>query len=653
MNAFQAVEEAGGKGHRIAIRAERQGNLDDDKPGPIEAFIVTDTGVGFTDTNYDSFQTVDSPYKAAHGGKGLGRFLWLKAFLRVEIESHYRPNGHDGLLCRSFSFVTSDDDQPCEPTPSKQPRPGTTVRLIGYRSPYADEVPRQLEVIAQRLIGHFLPLFLDPAGPNFALLDAAEEIDLRAFFRDNFQAFATERNLVVAGQTFSLIGFRLRGALATHHELVYAAHFREVITERLAKFLPNLKSKLYEGDQGGFYFLAFLQGSFLDEKVNSERTDFSIPKEATAADSAGPAADALPAEPDLLADEISMKAIRDAALSTVSEELQPFLDEINTQKEAALTSYIAQDAPQYRVLMRYKTDFIDQIPPQASKTEMEMALHRQLYQRQVALRQESSRILAEADAAQEPQDYFDRFKDFMERFNEVGKSALAQYVVHRRVILELLGKALSKDPTTGKYALEKTVHRLVFPMRTTSDDVPFEQQNLWIIDERLTFHSFLASDQPLSSMSVLDANSDSRPDILIFDRPLAFTEDGQPLTSMVVVEFKRPDRGDYRDEDPVTQVYRMVREIRSGHRKDHKGREVRPLTDTIPAYCYIVCDLTGPLETRLQNMGAFRTPDNLGYYGFNQTLNAYFEVISYRKLLSDAQKRNRILFEKLNLPAAS
>ena len=68
--------------------AERQGNLDDDKPGPIEAFIVTDTGVGFTDTNYDSFQTVDSPYKAAHGGKGLGRFLWLKAFLRVEIESH-------------------------------------------------------------------------------------------------------------------------------------------------------------------------------------------------------------------------------------------------------------------------------------------------------------------------------------------------------------------------------------------------------------------------------------------------------------------------------------------------------------------------------------------------------------------------------------
>jgi len=42
-------------------------------------------------------------------------------------------------------------------------------------------------------------------------------------------------------------------------------------------------------------------------------------------------------------------------------------------------------------------------------------------------------------------------------------------------------------------------------------------------------------------------------------------------------------------------------------------------------------------------MGARRTPDNLGYYGYNETLNAYYEVISYAKLLSDAQKRNQHL----------
>jgi hypothetical protein len=650
INAFQAIEEAGGTGHKIGIHADRQGDLADEKLGKIEAFTVTDSGIGFTDANFESFQTVDSSYKAGRGGKGLGRFLWLKAFQRVEIESCYRSVDAKTMLRRGFCFTATDDEQPCENAPSDRQRPETTIRLSGYRAPYADECPRQLDIIAQRLIGHFLPLFLNPNAPALTLSDGFGKIDLQAFFRDNFQKLASEHPFTIGDQAFTLSGFRLRGALANHHELVYAAHYREVITERLSKFLPNLRNKLQEQDSGSFYYLAFVQGEYLNEKVNSERTDFSISKESPPQDRAETSDPHQAGDDDLFADEISLKAIRNAALAEIGEDLKPFLDEINTQKTVALASYIDQDGPQYRVLMKYAPEFIDQIPPQASKADLEMALHRQLYQRQVKLKQEGASILDATANVEDPQEYNARFNDFIERANEIGKSALAQYVVHRRVILDLLDKALSQDPITGKHALERTVHRLVFPMRTTSDDVPFDQQNLWIIDERLTFHFYLTSDQPLNTVPVLASESESRPDILIFDRPLAFSDDGQPLTSIVVIEFKKPDRTDYRDEDPVTQVYRMVREIRAGHKEDHKGREIRPLTDNIPAYCYIICDLTKPLETRLQNMAAFRTPDNLGYYGFNPTLNAYYEVISYRKLLADAQKRNRILFEKLNIP---
>ena len=35
------------------------------------------------------------------------------------------------------------------------------------------------------------------------------------------------------------------------------------------------------------------------------------------------------------------------------------------------------------------------------------------------------------------------------------------------------------------------------------------------------------------------------------------------------------------------------------------------------------------------------------------SLSAYVEVISYTKLLRDAKKRNKILFDKLNLPMTS
>jgi hypothetical protein len=65
VNAYQAVEDAKGKNHSIRITAQRQANLDVDKLVAIDAFTITDSGVGFTDTNFESFNTVDSRYKVA------------------------------------------------------------------------------------------------------------------------------------------------------------------------------------------------------------------------------------------------------------------------------------------------------------------------------------------------------------------------------------------------------------------------------------------------------------------------------------------------------------------------------------------------------------------------------------------------------------
>jgi hypothetical protein len=72
----------------------------------------------------------------------------------------------------------------------------------------------------------------------------------------------------------------------------------------------------------------------------------------------------------------------------------------------------------------------------------------------------------------------------------------------------------------------------------------------------------------------------------------------------------------------------MIREVHAGRLKDRTGRPIRAATPMIPAYCYIVCDLTPSLEIRVQNLSGRRTPDNLGYYGFNEALNAYYEILS-------------------------
>ena len=53
------------------------------------------------------------------------------------------------------------------------------------------------------------------------------------------------------------------------------------------------------------------------------------------------------------------------------------------------------------------------------------------------------------------------------------------------------------------------------------------------------------------------------------------------------------------------------------------------------------------MRTHCSNAGLLSTADNTGYAGYNPTRRAYYEAISYQKLIADAKKRNEILFDKL------
>jgi hypothetical protein len=108
-------------------------------------------------------------------------------------------------------------------------------------------------------------------------------------------------------------------------------------------------------------------------------------------------------------------------------------------------------------------------------------------------------------------------------------------------------------------------------------------------------------------------------------------------------------RNDYSKQDnPIEQLTDYVQKIRSGTAKDRYSRPIR-VNDSTKYYLYAVCDVTKSLEAILDGRGYLRTPDSLGYYHFNPVLNAYYEVLSYDKILNDAKKRNRILFDKLGL----
>ena len=109
-----------------------------------------------------------------------------------------------------------------------------------------------------------------------------------------------------------------------------------------------------------------------------------------------------------------------------------------------------------------------------------------------------------------------KFKEFAEKTNEIGKAQLAAYIAHRRTILDLVDNSLKKKRSDDKYPLERVLHKMIFPMGATSKDIFFEQQNLWLIDERLCYHTLLTSDKKMNSISGLKNTSLKEPDIFAF-----------------------------------------------------------------------------------------------------------------------------------------
>jgi hypothetical protein len=306
-------------------------------------------------------------------------------------------------------------------------------------------------------------------------------------------------------------------------------------------------------------------------------------------------------------------------------------------------------APQYRSIVRYRPEWLDEIQPNLSEEKLDVELYKMDRRFDTELKQESTKFLSlNTLELKDAEDYAREFDKLATLWSERGTEKLAEYVTHRKTILAFLEKRLEVRDD-GRYPLEDSIHKLILPLKKTSDDVRPEQMNLWIIDERLSYHFYLASDIPLKRQAPIECASASRPDLLIFDNPIAFSESTPPFNAIVIIEFKRAVRDGYDGNDnPIAQVYNYVNEIKLGKVYDRHGRLLNVPPQT-PFYAYIICDLTKSLRTRALMAGLTQTPDSLGFFGYSNNYGTYIEIISFDKLVSDAKKRNAVLFDKLGL----
>jgi hypothetical protein len=334
--------------------------------------------------------------------------------------------------------------------------------------------------------------------------------------------------------------------------------------------------------------------------------------------------------------------------------LSEYLEEKKRLGKERVTEFVTRKAPRYRpILSRIPEDQLA-VDPQISDKDLDLVMHKHLAEIE-------SKMLADGHDVMHPHpeenfpDYRARLNEYLKTAQDIKQSDLANYVSHRRVIIDLLDMAIRRQENGG-YAREDLIHTLIMPMRKDSTEVPFESGNLWLIDERLAFHNYLASDKPLGSLPITGATGGKEPDIValnVFDNPMLVSEGSKlPPAALIVVELKRPMRNDAaqgEDKDPIEQALGYLERIRLGNVQTATGRLI-PHSENLPGFCYVLCDLTQTVVQRCKMHDAIRTSDGLGYFFYNKTYGAYVEVISFDRLVNAAKERNKAFFDKLGLP---
>lgn len=428
------------------------------------------------------------------------------------------------------------------------------------------------------------------------------------------------------------------------NKILYCAHSRVVKEEGLSQFINDLNVGFKEeSDHTNFFYQVYVVSEFLDKAVNEERTGFIFANDDT--------------DEDLDFSDITLAKIRKGTLQEIEVLLSSFLETLRKEKMTQYVPIIQEEFPNYSIVVNYNKEKVERLPAGLPKEELNLKLFEIESEWKLDVKKRGIEILSKKKDATSLTQYKEIYDEFLTEFNEVGKSDLARYVVHRRTIIDLLDNLIALN-ADGKFENEDIIHSIFFPVRERMNTIEFEKQNLWLLDERLTFNSLLASDKQSKGIKELRSKSSDRMDIIIkkeevYDFATLFSENKYPFESFTIVEFKRPNRNDYKygdeDKDPVAQVRKYVRDTIDG-KITSQGRTIEAKINT-PFYCYIIADITSTLTYILEEEAFTRTPDGLGYFRFYDTskYKAYIEVIPFKKVIRDSKQRNKVLFDSLNI----
>ena len=494
---------------------------------------ITDNGIGLEDGNYRSFKTPFSGHKLQQNGRGFGRFIAFKVFNRILYSSRFEALPAPEK--RTFRFDIHQEDELIyhdgEPD----------FAHLGLRVDYDEPRPEWHELIAtldesdiaDHIGSHFLPHFLYRWLPEITIrFDDAEASSITAHFKNVFvQSESGSFDVQIDGRA-ETIDYSLTKVPRTrsfkNHSLLFAAGDRIVGNPR---DLTNLLGQpAFMDDQDKPYIvIGVVRSDAFETRLNDARTGINI-------------------SPAIIEEIVG--AVGDIIQSTEKSQI----DKIKTTQSRDLETAL-QENPILRIGLKGQSisGYVAGKPNnwKAQQFVSDLAIERYRVSRDLTK--------AITSAANDPDNYMANIKDIVDKIDASNKEALAEYVVHRKKVIELIETA-RKYGSTGTHAPEDTIHDLVFHRFSDSVDTDYFEHNLWLVDDALAFLPYISSDRAMHGKG--RKKGDKIADLAFFDDSLVLGDnDG---TTITIIEFKRPSRDDYRfgdvKHDPVMQVIETLKD---------------------------------------------------------------------------------------------
>ncbi|WP_155888296.1 hypothetical protein [Bacteroides propionicifaciens] len=637
----------------------------------LQAFEVEDTGLGLTEESYKRLQKLYDESKSFNN-RGSGRIQYLHFFTNTYITSNYKEEDkyhlREVVLSKKGLF------------PKKNALIGVINEKVITTENYSRKTQVKLDVpIYQKDLNFYSKLTADSLKENLlkqfmGLLCLSEK--LPNIIIENYKGHKLVEKATITKSDFPEIDKKLEfsvfyskssetksGLESSERKELFTLNTFKIPSKQLDKNIIEVTSKgqILSFDKNPFEFpilnaeevinnnryLFLLSSPYIDNVEGDERGKINLisKKEFLSGDL-------------FIPDEV---VLIDSIQENIDETTIDAYPDIKEKKEKKLA-----DIEELKKTFLLDKDIIDSI--KVSINDTAETILKKVYKKQADdVAKSDALIQKELNNIKMLNPTADTYYEDLEKSANTitteiplqNRTALTQYVARRGIVLNLFEKALNRElntQTTARNNDEQILHNILFKQKSNN----VESSDLWMLNEDFMLYTgcsefklknleyngknILKTDDQLTQEQIewRDSLGKKRYDYRI--DTILFPSEGK----CVILEYKSPN---VMLTDRITQVHNYASLIRNFAKDEF---------DITLFYGYLIGDRINANELKFHGTGFKPSHDQEYYYCPNKPVEGvwdrenkdaamYMEILTYKSLLTRAFRRNKILFDKINV----